>query len=239
MSNVIPNETNGKEILKRKSLKRKIGGKNANAILIGLSIIAVSLTLNSLPDSALHDKPIVPYSPVWVLLNPLYTTQLPYQIYLAVFETIALAGMLFAVKNWGLPRKVALIQVFGLILISLMHWHQNITVSAFAWTAYFAWPLSLLVLQKLPFGWSLDLQDAHYKCLSECYTYQNGDTVREGWSNLFVRSPGHTINYVLMIILTLYPLVSRYGPSLYRKIRNMSPQSVRVGAGDKNEEQNE
>ncbi len=183
--------------------------RKADKELYVIAGLAVVTTLAVTVDQALRATPNPPYSPIWSLLNPFYTTQMPYRIYLAAFELIALAGMIYAVRNWNLPQPIAYLQASALMVFSILHWHQNITVVAFAWTAWYAWPLALLALQKLPLGWSLDLQDKHYDCFTNCFQYADG-AQHNAWTSLLARDTLHTATYVLLVSLALYPAASSW-----------------------------
>lgn len=108
----------------------------------------------------------VPYGILWVWLNPLYWTNLPYEAY--IVGVIALQTYV----NWYLVKKGKLGKVpFYMGWITSVIWmrastFQNVTVTAFA-PAAAVWPILtlLLVLQKLPVGWSWPLQNnAHWDC---------------------------------------------------------------------------
>jgi hypothetical protein len=99
-------------------------------------------------------------------LNPLYWTNLPYEAY--IVGVIALqVGV-----NWYLVKKGKMGKVpFYLGWGTSVMWmrastFQNVTVTAFAPMATI-WPILtlLLVLQKLPLGWSWPVQDnPHWQC---------------------------------------------------------------------------
>jgi hypothetical protein len=168
-------------------------------LLVVFCFVVGLLTLLTSVDLALTaDVGRVPYSPVWVWLNPFYDTQLAYRLYLVTFETIALSSMVWAHWRWRLPFRVALSQLAGLLVIVSLHWHQNVTVVAFAWSAYYAWWLALLAIQKLPLGWSWNLSDSHYACYQSCYQ-----------GNRWL-SWDHDLIYILLLWMVAYPLWAQW-----------------------------
>ena len=184
-------------------------GGAAFVVLLALAYAALFVTLLVPADGALlWQADVLPYSPVWYLLNPFVGTRVPYRVFLACFEAVALGCLLYAVRRWRLPVIVALVQLAVLFSFSWLHWHQNLTVVAWAWTAYYVPALSLLALQKFPVGWSLDLSDPHWACLSSCFTYGDGSSPDAGF-NLLQRSLTHDFVYLLLAVAVAFPLVMR------------------------------
>jgi len=193
----------------------------ATLFLAACSVLALAATLTVPVDEAVaKTNPNNPYSPVWFLLNPLRDTQLPYRAYLTAFTAISLAGMLVAHQFWVLPFGIARLQVSAQLALSLLHWHENLTVVAFAWTAWYARPLAALALQKLPVGWSWNLKDAHYQCLNTCFTNTNGTHPTNGIFDVWTRGIGHVTVYALLLIVVFVPVLN---PRLKPKLKETTP----------------
>jgi len=176
--------------------------------LAATSTVAVLATVAVPVDLAVAaTAPNNPYSPLWFLLNPLYTTQAPYRLYLATFAAVSLAFCYRAVQRGTLPWNLGMLQALGLAMVAFSHWHENTTVVAYAWLAWYTPSAALIAAQKLPFGWSLDLADAHYRCLDACYAYPTAHPA--GLLGVFWRDIHHYVAYALVLLLVLAPLVAR------------------------------
>lgn len=137
---------------------------------------------------------IVPYSIFWKLVNPYDNTQWQYKITLLILDTYA-SFIYLAFK--GINKTYILWQLTGL------HWFtgffQNVTVTTWApmqlymkkkWTLLFI-PFTVPIIQKLPIGWSLSLNDPHIQCAIYC-------GARTSYSAL--------TTYSLIVLWTIIPL---------------------------------
>ena len=122
----------------------------------------------AITDLALLSIKFVPYSPLWVWLNPWNNDAnsiVVYRTYLALFVTVVYAFQYLLVLRGFIPKFVYYLS-FGTSIIWLVDdYPQNVTVTAFAPLATINPLFALLVLQKLPLGWSLIPWDnQHWAC---------------------------------------------------------------------------
>ena len=112
-----------------------------------------------------HSLGVTPYGVLWVWLNPYYWVEGVYQIYLGLFIAASLAVQYLFVHRGRLSKWL-----FYCGWIQTCLWLNqghviDVTVTAFAPLASVFPPLTLLlILQKLPLGWSWNLSDPHWQC---------------------------------------------------------------------------
>ena len=109
-------------------------------------------------------KGITPYSILWVIMNPFYTTQYLYKFYLLGIDTL-FAHHYYRDNFFFLNNRRWLYIAWQLTSI---HWftgfYQNVSIT---WIVF---PLVPLLL-KLPIGWStnpFDLSNPHVQCAISC-----------------------------------------------------------------------
>ncbi len=114
----------------------------------------------------------VPYGILWVLMNPLYWTNMPYKIFAFACQIAVLIPMLWLVKMGKLNR--VMVYLF-LLTNTYSMWFTGFGANSFMLFQPFAVisPLFALigVLQVVPI-WSLSLSDPHLQCfLGNCVAY--------------------------------------------------------------------
>jgi hypothetical protein len=108
----------------------------------------------------------VPYSPLWVVLNPFFGNDWAYRIYTMAFLFAAQAFMWYFFVRKKRITKLLFYAAWMTDLIWIANSiQQNITVIALApLIMVYPWFVIFPILQKLPVGWSLNLTDPHWTC---------------------------------------------------------------------------
>lgn len=162
-----------------------------------------------------------PYSILWFFMSPLYWTQFPFKLWCLGL----VVGMSFA--YWKLYRKGKI--GYGLILAwqiqNCVWWAfantQNIAITLLAPLAFMGgtyvlfafWP----IIVKVPWGWSLNLQDVHWHC---AFAWPGGwiTPVKECTSfNRWGLDGGLIYTYVMILLWCVVPLA--WGIYCRRKAR--------------------
>jgi len=158
----------------------------------------------------------LPYGVLWAAINPMYYTQIPYRIYLALFVSV----MFFVYMKLYKPEDYDILVYWSItnIVYALMHWHQNITIVAMFPLAIYLYKkldyklfkrfilgsfvMLIVVLQKLPIGWG---NDAHWYCAKYC-SYPINFNVNNVLI-LPITSPAHCLSYGILVIWFIIPLL--------------------------------
>ncbi len=125
---------------------------------------------------------VLPYGWLWTIFNPLYWTQRPY-IVINMLECLAVLGVqYYLVKKGRVNKWIMMMNSFQIVFFSATHVIQENTViflGPFIAAGSSIWYpiifIGLMVLQKLPIGWSLSLSDPHVQCgiWGKCFYFYN------------------------------------------------------------------
>lgn len=193
------------------SAKRPLVSDTTLLVVFAFACLMITF-LHKVDPAVAQSWPNNPYSPLWFLLNPFaWTGEIQYRVSLTAFDAIAFFFGILAVRRYGLPFNVMFANVCVQLVWALLGWEENVTVTAFAWAAWFFWPLALFAAQKLPIGWSLNFQDAHVRCLTACFYYAGNAPTETGLLLLLDRDLLHYVVYAVIAFMVLYPIAARYG----------------------------
>ena len=171
-------------------------GKHYFLMMILTTMVALVAIGNNDPSLVkVHALGNVPYGVLWVLMNPLYWTNMPYKIFAFACQLAVLIPMLWLVKRGRLNR--VMVYLF-LLTNTYSMWFTGFGANSFMLFQPFAVisPLFALigVLQVIPI-WSLSLSDPHLQCfLGNCVAYTIPRT------NFIHDLPGEFHNQVLMVL---------------------------------------
>jgi hypothetical protein len=139
-------------------------------IALGLVVGTVFAALFTTSDYlALHADWLLgrnPYGVLWYWLNPNFWTDIPYRIYVTCFLLITESMMYFLLVRHGKLSKFLFYAGWFQSLIWMRgSVYQNVTVTTFApLISICPFVIALVLLQKLPIGWSWNFSDAHSWC---------------------------------------------------------------------------
>ena len=197
--------------------------------MLALVVAFIYFTLKGEPDanlSTVYYQGNTPYGVLWTWMNPLYWTNLPYTLILAAEVGVVFAFYLWLIKKKRLNKVVVYLNFYTIVFFELFHAHQNITTVMLAPLITIT-PLVLIpmILQRIPFGWSLIPWDnIHWWCAfggnGNGYDNQINPCLTVATKLNFFHV--YSMAYWITVIWTIYPLtlwlVHRY-PDKYIQIR--------------------
>jgi len=128
-------------------------------------VFEILFSPRTLTDLALVNIKFVPYGVLWVLLNPLYSTIIPYRFFLAGFSTVVYLGLWYLVKRGRIPKFLFYLSFANTLWFSATTYPQMISIVSLAPLGAIHPIFSLLgLLQKFPIGWSWNFSDPHFLC---------------------------------------------------------------------------
>jgi len=195
----------------------------ALGLIVGTILAAVFTTSDYLALNFDYVRGQNPYGVLWYALNPQFWTDVPYRIWVTGFLFVSEAFMYFGfVRNGRLSKFLfyagwlqSLIWMRGTV-------YQNVTVTALApLGSIFPWLIiPLMLLQKLPIGWSFPniTANAHWWCAFTGNTvFTNGDTITFPNGQKLISCPGGALrwniqyawfwSYAMILFWVLYPLI--------------------------------
>lgn len=149
----------------------------------------------------MYQHGIVAYGQLWTWLNPYYYTQQPYMA-LNMLIVGAVFGVEYMMVRRGLLNKNLVLFAFFLCIVTeAIHVYQNTTIIMLAplisITPVF---IILMLLQKLPLGWSWTLTDPNWAC--GIYGQCAGIAI-----NRFSLTNEVNFSYILLAISVIVPLL--------------------------------
>lgn len=170
--------------------------------------------------------PAIAYGALWVFINPLYWTQVPYRLYLVAFMSACFVAQWWLVKKGLMPYKLVVWSQVINAMWGMMHWHQNVTVTSLAPFAYLLWPIFFIgILQKFPFLWELvpgESPELHWLCARYCA--HSNQVPYGGWWDVDLM---HWLVYVLLVFAAAWPLWLRLRDMGLRRALSLWPRGYR------------
>lgn len=125
---------------------------------------------------------VLPYGVVWTWLNPFWWTQQPYMVLVTAIEGVTYLFMWWLIKKGRVSKDLVIMNLFTTVFLNATHvFQEGTTIMLGPLIAASPNPIvaiglvAVMVLQKLPIGWSWNFQDPHVQCgiFGKCIVFYN------------------------------------------------------------------